>query len=225
MTAPGLHTIVERLIKNHSKHNSHAVLALPPPPPHIFNSPYFPPIHTVALVHVPNGTIIFTRPPSATLHLPPSPSPRSAEPHPSPARSFAPRPRRTRRAPAAHPWPRKLARCVLAAFFAFVRVIATVANLTLTVVCAPFVVQHRLRKEMRNISREPSPHITARPLPSNILRWYFVLEGPSDSPYEGGIFMGRLQFPEEYPFKPPGRLFSATFMASVLVSFRMQKES
>lgn len=51
--------------------------------------------------------------------------------------------------------------------------------------------------------REPPPHITARPLPSNILRWYFILEGPSGTPYEGGIFMGRLQFPEQYPYKPP----------------------
>ncbi|PXF45909.1 Ubiquitin-conjugating enzyme E2 J2 [Gracilariopsis chorda] len=62
---------------------------------------------------------------------------------------------------------------------------------------------HRLRKEFRNISREPPPHITARPLPSNILKWYFVLEGPTNTPYEGGIFMGRLQFPEQYPYKPP----------------------
>lgn len=76
------------------------------------------------------------------------------------------------------------------------------------------IMQHRLRKELRNISREPPPHITARPLASNILKWYFVLEGPSGTPYEGGIFMGRLQFPEQYPYKPPG-MFGFIFPLSV----------
>ena len=65
-------------------------------------------------------------------------------------------------------------------------------------------VQHRLRKELRNIMREPPPHITARPLPNNILKWYFVLEGPAHTPYAGGLYLGRLTFPEQYPYKPPG---------------------
>lgn len=62
---------------------------------------------------------------------------------------------------------------------------------------------HRLRKELRVISRNPPDHITARPLPSNILTWYFVLEGPPNSVYAGGSYLGRLAFPEEYPYKPP----------------------
>lgn len=62
---------------------------------------------------------------------------------------------------------------------------------------------HRLRKELRSINREPPAHITARPLPSNILNWYFVLEGPPGSPYVGGRYLGRLSFPQAYPFKPP----------------------
>lgn len=62
---------------------------------------------------------------------------------------------------------------------------------------------HRLRKELRSISRAPPDHITARPLPSNILHWYFVLEGPAGSPYAGGAYLGRLTFPAAYPFKPP----------------------
>lgn len=62
---------------------------------------------------------------------------------------------------------------------------------------------HRLRKELRSISRAPPDHITARPLPSNMLHWYFVLEGPPGSPYAGGAYLGRLTFPSAYPFKPP----------------------
>lgn len=62
---------------------------------------------------------------------------------------------------------------------------------------------HRLRKEYRNIQKDSPPHITARPLPSNLLKWYFVLEGPPGSIYEGGLYLGRLQFTESYPYKPP----------------------
>lgn len=62
---------------------------------------------------------------------------------------------------------------------------------------------HRLRKEYRNITKDSPPHITARPLATNLLRWYFVLEGPPGTPYEGGLYMGKLQFTEQYPYKPP----------------------
>ncbi|KAA8496998.1 Ubiquitin-conjugating enzyme E2 J2 [Porphyridium purpureum] len=61
----------------------------------------------------------------------------------------------------------------------------------------------RLRKEYRNIMRDPPPCITARPHPSNILRWYFVIEGPEDTPYQHGLYMGKLVFPDSYPYKPP----------------------
>lgn len=61
----------------------------------------------------------------------------------------------------------------------------------------------RLRKEYRTLSREPPPHVTARPVPSNMLRWLFVIEGPPGTPYAGGIYVGRLEFPKDYPFHPP----------------------
>lgn len=33
-----------------------------------------------------------------------------------------------------------------------------------------------------------------------------MLEGPSDTPYEGGWYWGRLKFPRDYPFAPPSIL-------------------
>ena len=30
-----------------------------------------------------------------------------------------------------------------------------------------------------------------------------MLQGPPDSPYEGGLYHGKVKFPDEYPFKPP----------------------
>lgn len=61
----------------------------------------------------------------------------------------------------------------------------------------------RLRQELRSLSKSPPDHIITRPLPSNILVWYFILEGPPDSPYAGGTFLGRLSFPSSYPYAPP----------------------
>ncbi|KAK3849177.1 hypothetical protein Pcinc_044056 [Petrolisthes cinctipes] len=53
------------------------------------------------------------------------------------------------------------------------------------------------------IKRDPVPYVTAEPLPSNILEWHYVVEGPEESPYEGGYYHGKLVFPMEYPFRPP----------------------
>lgn len=40
----------------------------------------------------------------------------------------------------------------------------------------------------------------------NILDWRFVMKGAADGPYAGGVYMGRLKFPPEYPWKPPSVL-------------------
>ncbi|XP_074570681.1 ubiquitin-conjugating enzyme E2 34-like [Curcuma longa] len=61
----------------------------------------------------------------------------------------------------------------------------------------------RLLKEYRAICKEPPPQIAARPSPSDILDWYFVIEGSDGTPYAGGYYYGKLKFPPDYPFKPP----------------------
>ncbi|KAK8736124.1 hypothetical protein OTU49_004834 [Cherax quadricarinatus] len=61
----------------------------------------------------------------------------------------------------------------------------------------------RLRGDYMHIKREPLPYITAEPLPSNILEWHYVIDGPKQSPYEGGCYHGKLVFPADYPFRPP----------------------
>lgn len=43
---------------------------------------------------------------------------------------------------------------------------------------------------------------------SNVLEWHYVLSGPSDSVYAGGVYHGKLVFPPQYPFKPPSILMS-----------------
>jgi ubiquitin-conjugating enzyme E2 J2 len=67
----------------------------------------------------------------------------------------------------------------------------------------------RLQRELKALHISPlqNPKIVAVPNESNILEWHYVLEGPTDdpnSPYKGGIYHGKLIFPREYPYKPPG---------------------
>lgn len=62
----------------------------------------------------------------------------------------------------------------------------------------------RLQKEYRALCKEPVSHVVARPSPSNILEWHYVLEGSQGTPFAGGYYYGKIKFPPEYPYKPPG---------------------
>ena len=41
------------------------------------------------------------------------------------------------------------------------------------------------------------------PHPDDIKEWHFCVYGLKESPLEGGIYHGKLIFPQEYPYKPP----------------------
>lgn len=47
----------------------------------------------------------------------------------------------------------------------------------------------------------------AQPLQGDLLDWQFVLLGNTDSPFEGGIYHGRILLDAEYPMKPPRVMF------------------
>ncbi|KAL5015343.1 hypothetical protein ScPMuIL_009613 [Solemya velum] len=61
----------------------------------------------------------------------------------------------------------------------------------------------RLKQDYLRITKDPVPFVKAIPLSSNILEWHYIVNGPENSPYEGGIYHGKLVFPREFPFKPP----------------------
>ncbi|CAM9216731.1 unnamed protein product [Lampetra fluviatilis] len=67
----------------------------------------------------------------------------------------------------------------------------------------PTTATQRLKQDYLRIQRDPVPYVSAEPLPSNILEWHYVVRGPEKTPYEGGLYHGRLLFPREFPFKPP----------------------
>ena len=43
----------------------------------------------------------------------------------------------------------------------------------------------------------------AVPDDKDIFKWHFIVFGLPDKPYTDGYYLGQLQFPHEYPWKPP----------------------
>jgi ubiquitin-conjugating enzyme E2 J1 len=67
----------------------------------------------------------------------------------------------------------------------------------------------RLGKEWQEIQNEQlNEHFRAYPLDGDLFEWHFTIAGPVDTPYEGGLYHGRLLLPPEYPFKPPSIIFT-----------------
>ncbi|CRK99454.1 CLUMA_CG012646, isoform A [Clunio marinus] len=61
----------------------------------------------------------------------------------------------------------------------------------------------RLKQDYIRLKQDPVPYIHAEFLPSNILEWHYVIQGPKDSPFNGGYYHGSLIFTKDFPFKPP----------------------
>lgn len=61
----------------------------------------------------------------------------------------------------------------------------------------------RILKEATELSTNPDPTIHAAPLESNIFDWHFTIQGPPSTPYDKGIYHGRIILPPQYPLRPP----------------------
>ncbi|XP_015768017.1 PREDICTED: ubiquitin-conjugating enzyme E2 N-like [Acropora digitifera] len=61
----------------------------------------------------------------------------------------------------------------------------------------------RITKETQRLLAEPVPGIHAVPSEQNARYFKVQIEGPSQSPYENGIFHLELFLPEEYPMAAP----------------------
>ncbi|CAG5111808.1 Oidioi.mRNA.OKI2018_I69.chr2.g6081.t1.cds [Oikopleura dioica] len=61
----------------------------------------------------------------------------------------------------------------------------------------------RVKKELKDLAKSPVEGITITPSENDMFSWAAVLEGPKDTPYEGGKFNLTISFPPDYPFKPP----------------------
>jgi len=61
----------------------------------------------------------------------------------------------------------------------------------------------RILSELEDIKKNSSDYYTADTISGDIYKWRASIKGPNDSPYEGGTFYLYVEFPENYPFKPP----------------------
>ncbi|KAF9907130.1 Ubiquitin-conjugating enzyme E2 G2 [Linnemannia zychae] len=62
----------------------------------------------------------------------------------------------------------------------------------------------KLVAEFRDLTQHAPQGVAAGPISEdNYFEWEAVIEGPKDTPYEGGIFPAVLTFPKNYPDAPP----------------------
>jgi ubiquitin-protein ligase len=64
------------------------------------------------------------------------------------------------------------------------------------------IFQKRIQNELKLIQKEPLEWIDISPDENDIRTWYFLIRGPDDTHYTGGLYMGKVVLSENYPATP-----------------------
>lgn len=73
------------------------------------------------------------------------------------------------------------------------------------------VASKRLFQEYKQLLTAPPEGITAGPVnEDDLFVWEAMIQGPEETPFEGGIFPATLTFPKDYPLNPPKMKFLGT---------------
>ena len=65
----------------------------------------------------------------------------------------------------------------------------------------------RITKETQRLAQDPIVGIYAEPSANNFRHFHVKIAGPTETPFEGGLFAAELFLPDEYPMVPPKVLF------------------
>lgn len=65
----------------------------------------------------------------------------------------------------------------------------------------------RITTELAEITKNPPTNCSAGISDNDAYQWQATIIGPEGSPYHGGIFYLKINFPADYPFKPPKIMF------------------
>uniref|UniRef100_A0A0M3ISX8 UBC core domain-containing protein n=1 Tax=Ascaris lumbricoides TaxID=6252 RepID=A0A0M3ISX8_ASCLU len=77
-----------------------------------------------------------------------------------------------------------------------------------------------LKKQLSDLKKEPVEGFSAglQGDGSDIYKWQVLILGPPDTPYEGGFFKANLDFPKDYPQRPPKMRFTSEIWHPNMIS-------